>query len=653
MSDNPFRGSVQGDAWTSTADTLDVTSIHHSTFEQCCRAVEAVRHGPSSAGIVIHGEPGSGKTHLIGRLRRRFTDRFSEPTLQRISQAFAYVRLNTNEASLARHVRRCVVGDLLRFTGKGPSQLERLALTQLMRVAEGDGHISSWWDYFLEERSSEIDDLLIELGTNESLSPNFIKILGHVVRRQHRLEVAGWLRGDALSEDAFRKLGLVEQSEDDAEQTARQTLIDLMRLAGSEIPLVLCFDQVEALQVMPTDTQPFFTYAKLIADLYDADSNLVLISCMQTAIAEQILPSIPQYAKPRMQGFATCLLKPLDRQQACELLAMRLGRSSTAAMITPRDLAPLTEQDLTGFLGDLKQIYPRELLDKAAKRLEQLHGRAVPTVSFPSWMDQEWDRRFDESMQQGTPSKSEQILGHGIPLLVKLVESDWTITQGRQGIALDHVLTAADNEARVGIKVLDCGQTRKVWEPLKKLNDLFPDKINPPLQKLIILRDERAPISKSATKTLQSLDALEKKDAQFLQVHPEALAALDALRELLGDSQSGDLDFEGKAVSPVTVRDWLRANLPAPLKELVDNLLTPAEIGPTPSIVARLQERLLDRFTMSAEKVADDLNVTATELVDVARSRADLFGVIDGAQTAIFSARLGEPCLSATDDRNE
>lgn len=651
MSDNPYRGSVQGDAWTSDADALDVTSIHHSTFERCCRAVETVRHGPSSAGIVIHGEPGSGKTHLIGRLRRRFTDRFSEPTLQRISQAFAYVRLNTNEATLARHVRRCVVGDLLRSIGKGPSQLERLALTQLMRVAEGDGHISQWWDYFLEERASEIDEILIEFGIKESLNPDFIKILGHVVRRQHRLEVAGWLRGDALSEEAYRKLGIAEQPEEDLEEAARQILINLMRLAGSEIPLVLCFDQVEALQVLPTDTQPFFTYAKLVADLYDADSNLVLISCMQTAIAEQILPAIPQYAKPRLQGFATCHLKPLDEQQAVELLAARLQRPTASNGITIRDLSPLTQADLKAFLGDLKQIYPRELLDKAAKRFDQLNGREVRTELFPDWMNQEWDRRFEESIQVGAPSRSEQILGHGIPLLVNLVGSDWTIAQGKQGIALDHILTAPDKEARVGIKILDCGTARNVWEPLKRLNNLYPDKIIPRLQKLVILRDERTPVSKTATKTREFLDSLEKNDAQFLQVHPEALAALDALRELLGDSQSGDLDFEGKAIAPATVRQWLRANLPGSLKELADVLLTPADVDGDSSIVGRLQERLLDRFVISAEDAAKDLDVNPMEIVEVARGRADLFGVIDGERTAIFSARLGDANLSAFNER--
>lgn len=643
MSHNPFRGSVQGDAWGEESGLHDVAGIHHGTFLKCCQAVDAVREGPCSAGIVIHGEPGSGKTHLIGRLRRQFTDRFCEPTLERISQAFAYVRLNTNESSLARHVRRCVAGDLLRTFGKGPSQLERLALTQLMNVAEGQGDLAHWWDFFLDERAAEIDDLLTTLGLNERLSPTFVKILGHVVRRQHRLEVAGWLRGDALSTADYEKLGVPElDAESDPEAFARETLIDMMRLAGPKIPLVLCFDQVEALQVTPADTLPFFTYAKLIADLYDADTNLVLISCMQTAIAQSILPAIPEYAKPRLQGYAVCILKPLDANQARDLLAARV---KPAGKFATTDLSPLTETDLKKFLGPLNHVYPRELLDRAARRFDQLTGSVVPEKSLEDWLVEEWDRRTEQAVQTSSPDLTEAILGHGIPLLVNVVDSGWTSSQGKQGVALDHVLTGERQEARVGVKILTGTDSRRLWNPLKTLNNLYPDKLQPKLQKLVILRDERTPIRPTAVKAREYLDSLEKKHALYFRVPPEALAALDALRALLGDSQSGDLDLDGQAIGPETVRDWLRAHLPGSLKELADVLVTPAEPEPASTLIDRLQEQLTEQRVASAEALASGLGVRVHDLVDAARSRPDLFGVIDGPATAVFSSRVGSRCL--------
>ena len=649
MLKNPFRGSVKGDAWGAETDADDVTSIHSRTFEKCCEAVEAVREGLSSAGVVIHGEPGSGKTHLIGRLRRRFTDRFSEPALDRISQTFAYVRLNTDASTLARHVRRCVASDLLRSFGKSPSQIERLIITQLMRVSDGGGHIAAWWDHFLDEHGDDIDELLIDLAAKERLSPDFVKILGHIVRRQHRLEVAGWLRGDALSEASLAKLEVAEALEEDPEQSARQTLIDLMRLAGPAIPLVICFDQVEALQVVPEDTLPFFAYAKLIADLHDADTNLVLISCMQTGIAERIMPSIPEYAKARMEGYAICTLPPLRRDQAKELLAMRLCKSvSQERPNSFVDLSPLSEKDLTSFLGEMNHIYPRALLDKAAKRFDELSGQVQPTLDLNKWLDQEWDRRTEESLATCNPEISDNVMIHSIPMLVNMIEKEWTLVKDKRGAAVDHILEGPAGEARVGVKVLGDDNTRRTWGPLKTLDSQFPDKLRPRLEKLVILRDERSPVTKSAVKTRQFLDSLEKKNAHYVHVSPEAIAALNALRELLGDSQSGDLDFDGQTISPKTVREWLRQHLPGSLKELSDVLMTPGAMDIGSSLIDRLQEVLLDRFVVDANQIAGELSIAMPELIEVANSRPDLFGVVDGASTAVFSARLGNSCLTTS-----
>src|SRR5262249_13948897 len=159
-------------------------------------------------------------------------------------------------------------------------------------------------------------ELLFSLGQNENLSPTFVQVLRHFVRNRHRLEVAGWLRGDPLTDAAYDRLEVAPPVLDsDPEGNARQMLTDLMRLAGPEVPLAICFDQVEALLTDPNDSQPYFAYAQLLVDLYSADTNLVLISCMQSAVTQQIAKSIPNYAKDRMHSFATCSLSPLNLDQ--------------------------------------------------------------------------------------------------------------------------------------------------------------------------------------------------------------------------------------------------------------------------------------------------------------------------------------------------
>ena len=636
---NPFRGSVLGDAWMADGDHQDVASIHRSAFEKCCEAVEWVRSGQYSAGIVIHGEAGSGKTHLIRRLRHRFTDRFAHPTLERISQCFAYVPLYTHYTSLARHTRRCVAIDLLRTISKGPSQLERLVIAQLMSVAEGGGDLAMWWENLRDEHDDDIDELLFSLGQQENLSPNFVRVLTHFVRNRHRLEVAGWLRGDALTDSAYERLEIAPcDPESDPETDARRVLTDLMKLAGPEVPLVLCFDQVEALQNDRSDTRPFFAYAQLLVNLHGADTNLVLISCMQTEFSREIVSAVPEYARARIQSYATCSLTPLDIGQARELLALRLGPVGT--------IAPLTDDELQHFVGPNGLCNPRLLLDRAARRFDQIIGRVPPEreKSLPEWLGEEWERRSEKATQENQPEGTGETLRHGIPLLIQVVDPQWTTANGKHNVAIDYLLTGPQKEAQVGIKICE-DDANRLFGPLRTLSNLYPDRMK--LQKLVLLRDERSPISKNATKTREFLDNLEKKDALFYRVPPEALAALDALRRLLAESRAGDLDFDGSVVSPESVIEWLRHNLPCVLKEMADLLITPGTVDKPFVHVDQLQEFLADTCIATVTEAAARIGASADELLKAATDRGDLFGIVRGEPTVIFSVRLGSRCLTS------
>ena len=64
---NPFRNAIVSDPWRTA--TTDVPEIHAKVFLTCCSELETVRSQEHSSSVLIHGEPGSGKTHLLSRLR--------------------------------------------------------------------------------------------------------------------------------------------------------------------------------------------------------------------------------------------------------------------------------------------------------------------------------------------------------------------------------------------------------------------------------------------------------------------------------------------------------------------------------------------------------------------------------------------------------
>src|SRR5580693_7873982 len=111
---NPFGDFAFGSPWSELS--ADVPSINDAAFRAALSELTQVRMGAKGASIVITGEPGSGKTHLLGRLRKAIGQ----------ETAYIYVRCNASAVTLWRHVRTAVASDLLKQNGGEPSRLQQV-----------------------------------------------------------------------------------------------------------------------------------------------------------------------------------------------------------------------------------------------------------------------------------------------------------------------------------------------------------------------------------------------------------------------------------------------------------------------------------------------------------------------------------------------
>src|SRR5688500_20194066 len=120
---NPFLGTIVDDPWR--AASVSVPTIHAAILERCQSAIEYVRRENKSAGVLIHGQPGSGKTHLLSRLREYAAQgqRMEQSCLDEGQCVFVSVRLSTSPKRIWRYVRQCFVDDLLRRLHNGSPQL--------------------------------------------------------------------------------------------------------------------------------------------------------------------------------------------------------------------------------------------------------------------------------------------------------------------------------------------------------------------------------------------------------------------------------------------------------------------------------------------------------------------------------------------------
>ncbi len=644
---NPFRNTIVSDPWRPSP--TDVPEIHDKVFQKCRLALETVRSKGISSSVLIHGEPGSGKTHLLARLRlhckgveARAVDPIQPETV------FVAVRLQTGPQRLWRHLRRSFVEDLLREVDGGRSQLERILLRRLGEIGQADADSLLWWEWLKREYSGAsglkktLDELFDRLSKEHPLSRDLCKVLGHLMMGRHLRDARAWLLGDPLPESALSTLQLASSpDDDDLEDQAQRVVLDLCRLAGPKIPVVLCFDQIEALLVDPTDRTPFAVLGQVIMKLFNGTSNLLLISCVQSTFVDHLKldqpGSVSAPAAARMAVHPAASLNPLLWDHAMRLIRARLSADSSLASLREsrtETLWPLDEGELKQAVG-ARGCTPRKILSICAEMFDAAADNRVDIkLAVEEFLARTWQEGLEESSRSDTSGQVDNILTHGIPLLVHSSAQSWKLQGDRPTRDIDLMLESPDG--RLGISLSNHRDLRSLWPRLKRLPALIKDRR---VEKLLLLRDVRLPIGKNAVKVNQVLDELCAQGAQFIRPSHEVLAALDALRRLLSDAKAGDLSNQGATVTPETVQEWLARNMPAVLQDFLEEIVAYPGIGGRIEGIDffdRLQELLIEHPVISIQEAAVKLETGAPEIELNARANCKRVGVLDGPPVVLF-----------------
>jgi DNA polymerase III delta prime subunit len=271
---NPFLDRVVVDAWSAPAD---VPTIHAEPFRMCLEGVANVQRGVRDS-LLIAGPPGSGKTHLLTRLQRHLLDTAEQSPDGALHCIFVAVKLQANPYLLWQHVRRRLADDLMRRE-QGVTQLQRLVAH---KIASDRGEAPKIWVKRLRVLTQAEDEVVAEyletVTQRLDIGREVHVVIEHLVRDRMLTDARAALRGESLPEAALAKLGLAPAAEeDDREEVARRVVTSLCRLAGDTLPVVFCFDQVEALTAAGVnEAEALACFGRLAADLSEADENVFL-----------------------------------------------------------------------------------------------------------------------------------------------------------------------------------------------------------------------------------------------------------------------------------------------------------------------------------------------------------------------------------------
>ena len=640
---NPFRTSIVSDPW-QLPDT-DVPAIHAAAFDRLCLAVRYVKSEGRTTSLLLHGAAGSGKTHVLARLRSHLAST-AAPFL------FIAVRLQTGPRMIWRHLRSRFADDLLRPSDGSTSQLERLILHRLSEI----GGVGMDWDFWLKEtrrmRREDAAEALFEfLDPGAQLGGNRRRVLIHLLMGTRRSDAGAWLRGESLPEAVLERLELntAEPEEEEQEEQAHQTVLALCSLAGPRIPVIFCFDQVEALQIHPHDETGLFAFGQMVSSLHDQTHNSLLISCIQSAFVDMLNQAVREADRDRLLEFAEVAINPLTWPEAVQLIAARMDSSPSFRERRSRQsdpLWPLKEAEIRSIWGQAGST-ARKLLSHCADLIERFNfGGAEPhqapglgpvRLSLDKFLEEVWQGRLEEASAANSPEQTDQIVAHGLPLLVDLAGGQWK--NRVEGSTADVDLEFDSRRGRVGVSL--CNRNMKsLWRRLERLR-----KTPPEVGKLVLIRDARLPISAGAVRTRQLREELLQQGCSWVNPSQEAMAALDALRSLLGDAKAGDLANSGETVEPQSVQQWLAANLPQSLKDLLEDVLTDRPTteagGSDASLADDITELLQQRHILSAADIASMLHHSVGKVETAAQQHPDRFGVLTGPPAVLFELSSG------------
>lgn len=572
---NPFLVHKADD--TVTLPLGHVPELHQAAYTKCREAVAQTRQSKKSLGVLVVGEAGSGKSHLLAQLRQ---EAVKDP-----KALFAVIRLtNAYKDCLWTETRARLVDELFRPypqgtpTGNGFIRLlcNRFPNWSIVPQSSPGGLIGI---LFGGKKQPDLSPHLREFARTTQLDYDLLKVLPHLVDPHKELLARQWLEGNQLSEDDLTQLGLPVKfpSERELDRLSKAVVHSLLRLAGDASTMIICFDEVEAIQAGPTDTGVLKQFGALAVSLLAEDGpRVVLTSVRPRLFAAMVDAEVSQQDKIAQVRMA---LPMLNWEQTVRLARARLDAEPTCQPGRQSALAnpdwPFDRNFLQGiYEGNRRSLTPRHLIRACRDRFEQLRDGPGPITppDLSAQLTEEWERLHARFSKLPESIKFDTVLTKTLLWLVGMVETPFRVPD-ETVIELDYVNLVFPERAK-GPKPLGVSfcnhDPAPLWRRLDKLLSTWETNRFRTLKSLAVLRDRGKQTNPASTKRLE---ALEQAGAHVLRLERDQLAHLAAAEALLTKVQDGKLErFGGMIVDVESFNIWMKNNLPGAIKEFLRDL---------------------------------------------------------------------------------
>ncbi len=555
QSTNPFDNYRSENFWRSPQEAEPVVeSIHTNVIAAVTETLNRVAESRHTRTLLLEGDPGSGKTYLLGRLKKKLNDK----------AFFAYINPFPESKRIWWHILRYTVDSLVKVpTGQKDSQL-MLWLKSLSvftkRTLKERIMQDNFWEGLTSDRQKFIKHLKRSYQDTGIYNPdNFFGVLYDLINPQKYNLACEWLRGDDLSEASLKELGV--KSSIDSEEAACEILANFGRIATETQPIVLCFDQIESIARLPNNSPDLQTLFSVATKIHGEFKNFLLIISINIDTWAQNKSYIDQSHRDRID--LETYLKPITLAEAESVLAVRLHSLHSQATQLENKIYPINKQDLLEQFPRGRTT-PREILIFGRDTLRQykkwlIEGKKGKFLLSPieesdrteiiTSFKLKWSEELSKAQQQITK------IHYSSPELIQMLQ-EALITLGMEDVKIPLLQQTTLASYSLSYKLSNKSERIGIiWTEDKNMTTFFhlmeacrKAVVKNFCQNLYLIRD--ANLGNHNTKGYklyaQLFDNISRRQ---IQPRITSVQYLAAYYELVKDAKEGDLSINGKYIN--------------------------------------------------------------------------------------------------------
>jgi energy-coupling factor transporter ATP-binding protein EcfA2 len=279
-------GSVVQATQMAQPDPFDVDQLHAEARNVFRATLAQVQSGSAGKILLIRGEAGCGKTHLIRSLRGK--------THAARNGVVAYVHMTSEQGDYRRYLLRQVVRSLGDPYMSDPAQPQQRSALDLISdtLVETGGLERAAADKLADAEGSILHRLVSDYADAISEDPRFtdvdlntlrIFLYRQSSRKPIQRRVTSYLNGEPLSDMDWEKLAALPT---DCDRGPMHLLGQLARITHATLgsPLIICVDQIEASDITGKNHEPFLRAMNTACELMENVPRLMIVlSCLDSA----------------------------------------------------------------------------------------------------------------------------------------------------------------------------------------------------------------------------------------------------------------------------------------------------------------------------------------------------------------------------------